>query len=707
MKDIKTSIFIDYLMLIVGIVGVTGGIFHSLYFSKKAIFAVVILVVFGCYLYNQMMRKEIGRICKVSIGFLVISVAVLLPYFDSLVSLLGQFIAVVENDYFLMFDELFTNARLIDTYVPVAFALIIAIPMTYLIVSLYNGKRTLFKMMLLLFIFLFPLLIRHSLYAYTSYCFLIFFAYHFIFTYCLKTKQHDFHLQLIMIPCLVFFILFSSVFLESNPLFNQRTTDVLSQIQNWVDSSFISGSKLGRNVAGTSSYIDGSLPDDSVTFNNQLALTVIASKPFGGYLRGYSLANYQQNEWHSVSEVHSNAPRRSLLDETVIKQLGFSQSYYEFSVNSVKKTNYQFVPYYRVDDSRYLNDDSYYDRTDLKIAVYPIDEQTLFKYSTINAIESGYDKYVEEQYMDVPVRLKEKLVSYIQENLKDESFGELFNSNNIEKKAKLIQSILSQNTKYDLDSGVLPKDQDFVEYFLLQNKKGSCTHYASSAALLLRCLDVPTRFVKGYVIKENDFVDEKAEIKTNRSHAWIEVYKKGVGWIPYEMTPSVQLATVTQSTAQSVSHMIDELSETGRTSPQTNPVANDNQSNQTNQNQQSDIFKMIKDYQNMIIMIISIVIFIVIYRLLTLRIFFIKTKKLDNNHKVIAYYQRMQRILRFGGEVDQDMETLAYKAKFSQHIITDIEVKQLEDYYLVFRKDIYHQQKGYHKFIYKYIFGYL
>lgn len=83
---------------------------------------------------------------------------------------------------------------------------------------------------------------------------------------------------------------------------------------------------------------------------------------------------------------------------------------------------------------------------------------------------------------------------------------------------------------------------DGVENFLFKTKEGYCVQFASAAALILRELDIPVRYVEGYVaddfkkIDRHDFI-YGAYVIDRQEHAWIEVYFDGVGWIQYETTP--------------------------------------------------------------------------------------------------------------------------------------------------------------------------
>ncbi len=83
---------------------------------------------------------------------------------------------------------------------------------------------------------------------------------------------------------------------------------------------------------------------------------------------------------------------------------------------------------------------------------------------------------------------------------------------------------------------------DGVENFLRNTKEGYCVQFASAVTLILRQLDIPARYVEGYVgnnlekISRDDFV-YGAYIRDYQAHAWVEVWFDGVGWIQYETTP--------------------------------------------------------------------------------------------------------------------------------------------------------------------------
>lgn len=99
-----------------------------------------------------------------------------------------------------------------------------------------------------------------------------------------------------------------------------------------------------------------------------------------------------------------------------------------------------------------------------------------------------------------------------------------------------ICSYLHETAVYSTAPGKTPEDRDFVEYFLTEQKKGYCVHFATAAAILYRMCGYPARYVEGYRMSESEPYTSIA-VKNNQAHAWVEVYHDTVGWIPVEVTP--------------------------------------------------------------------------------------------------------------------------------------------------------------------------
>lgn len=106
---------------------------------------------------------------------------------------------------------------------------------------------------------------------------------------------------------------------------------------------------------------------------------------------------------------------------------------------------------------------------------------------------------------------------------------------------------LVENHEYSLEITTQGQEGlDGVENFLTVTKQGYCVQFASSAALLLRELGIPVRYMEGYVCADYTRRINPGEgefrfigdVMDSSKHAWIEVWFDGIGWVIYETTPA-------------------------------------------------------------------------------------------------------------------------------------------------------------------------
>ena len=82
------------------------------------------------------------------------------------------------------------------------------------------------------------------------------------------------------------------------------------------------------------------------------------------------------------------------------------------------------------------------------------------------------------------------------------------------------------------------KRYDMILRFLLSEPKqgAHCEYFATGAALLLRCVGVPTRYVTGYFAHEDEG-PQTILVRQRDAHAWCEAWVDGTGWVTVEATP--------------------------------------------------------------------------------------------------------------------------------------------------------------------------
>lgn len=88
---------------------------------------------------------------------------------------------------------------------------------------------------------------------------------------------------------------------------------------------------------------------------------------------------------------------------------------------------------------------------------------------------------------------------------------------------------------YTLAQNVPPVDRDFVSWFLLDERQGYCTSFATAMAVMARMVGLPARYIEGYAAVPDS--DSVARVTQQQAHAWVEIYFAGFGWLPFDPTP--------------------------------------------------------------------------------------------------------------------------------------------------------------------------
>jgi hypothetical protein len=77
---------------------------------------------------------------------------------------------------------------------------------------------------------------------------------------------------------------------------------------------------------------------------------------------------------------------------------------------------------------------------------------------------------------------------------------------------------------------------DPISQFLFTTRRGTCEHFATSAALMLRAVGIRTRFVTGFGSAELNPLGGYYTVRASTAHAWIEAFIDGA-WESLEATP--------------------------------------------------------------------------------------------------------------------------------------------------------------------------
>jgi len=105
-------------------------------------------------------------------------------------------------------------------------------------------------------------------------------------------------------------------------------------------------------------------------------------------------------------------------------------------------------------------------------------------------------------------------------------------------KTAAIERFFHENYYYSLKPGVAP-DGDQLSWFLGETKKGYCSYFAFSMALMCRSIGIPARVAVGFWVDPDVSVLNFYPVRADQAHAWVEVYFEEYGWMEFDPTSPV------------------------------------------------------------------------------------------------------------------------------------------------------------------------
>ena len=360
----------------------------------------------------------------------------------------------------------------------------------------------------------------------------------------------------------------------------------------------MSGGKLG----GISNVTPDYQPDLIVTFAPYTNEAV--------YLKAYTGGRYGDNQWEDIYPINeieatsvqtdvegqesSGKEQAKLLDifedETMKEQALAIQKGYRtgaeyvgYGKMDIKNVGaniaYLYYPYYTN-----FGDYSQYSNYGLMRSMHGLGMQSTNTYyyypkvvleNTLGEVtpEEIDTSVVDEVYMEVPDKNRE----VIQEQCNVMGLHADMTENEI---VEAVRVYFANNIPYTLKPGATPRGEDFVNYFLTENRKGYCAHFATAATLIFRQMGIPARYVEGYAfgleaaLASDESIDKKyfdyyngystigestvldVEVTDAMAHAWVEIYIQDFGWKVVEVTPGSNEAADEDDFWQAFSSML-------------------------------------------------------------------------------------------------------------------------------------------------------
>lgn len=345
---------------------------------------------------------------------------------------------------------------------------------------------------------------------------------------------------------------------------SEHVDSINSAIRLLADRAGISRLKTG--VGWPSSYSEGiwrfntesvSIADAGARKINDVGMMEInVTEPGTYYIRGYAMQGFDGRTWTDATYTPGQRSRSDDAETFALTLPAWICGVYNLLAQeaampellmSIERTgdvspDVNYYPYYTfpgnmVDDFNWLFFNP--DVSVLEIAdrlpglEIPAERESLLNLvlEAINSDYYGYNQLAGELFLDIDSGTKDGLLRIAQAAGidPDASRAEI---------ADMVAEYISSAGRYTLSPYVTPEGEDFALHFLQTSKQGYCIHFATAAVLMLRALDVPARFVSGFVVTvPPGSAGEGFEVTDRNAHAWVEVYYDNVGWLMLEVTP--------------------------------------------------------------------------------------------------------------------------------------------------------------------------
>ncbi|MCH5351366.1 MAG: transglutaminase domain-containing protein [Clostridiales bacterium] len=299
----------------------------------------------------------------------------------------------------------------------------------------------------------------------------------------------------------------------------------------------VTGDGSGDGEDGEGGDLSGDLSGGRPSANPIPVFTIDTEFIGQMYLRYMSYGNYDGKNWDTAIPAYLDTDISALYYGAEALRASDKKSYstkvtiYKNESGKLATKNF-LMPYYALYES--MQDAQKNNKNDIIISGsyeeyafthYPFAYSSASELTTID-IPSEYRSYVYENYLGV----NESTGLYLKKNILDKNPS--FTADNpdvINLIAEYVASSATYNGEYD--SAIDEADDRviaFVEY-----GEGVCRHYASLATILYRMIGIPARYTIGYAVGSSG---GEQLVKSDKAHAWVEVFVDGIGWVHVEVT---------------------------------------------------------------------------------------------------------------------------------------------------------------------------
>lgn len=502
-----------------------------------------------------------------------------------------------------------------------------------------------------------------------------------------------------------------AILLAFNPLEKYERFDWQENLLQSIENSFNIDDGRKTSTEKNLNEIKGSLEekenlsDISPLTQTQTPVMTVTSAVGGNiYLKGTAYADYRDNIWSIISD---NDAARYPQDFVPFTATIGNNALTATRVHMLNESKIAYVPYFleslpdnlnSVADVCVKNDT---DKNEFNYSHYPFYAENTYRYNN-SAEAEDYKAFVYDTYLEIP------RTTQIEFRRIAEQEGFLDSELTVSKKIEMVKNYISNSKTYSLKTPKMPSGKDFATWFLNESDTGYCVHFATAGTLMLRALGIPARYVTGYYATA--YANQTVTVTTDNAHAWVEYYSDTAGWIPIECTPSsFQPARYVGS--QRASGGSTDATQPTTVEPTTAPTAptNGTVSHNTNTKSKNDI-KSSFEFNGFTIAMMSLgIVALALIAIFSRRIIIIKKRKQRfetgrNNKRAICIYKELKNLTKISHLlITDEVKSVYEKARFSNHTISDDELKIIENAYYNSIEEIYNNlpriKRSYYKFI--------
>jgi len=155
---------------------------------------------------------------------------------------------------------------------------------------------------------------------------------------------------------------------------------------------------------------------------------------------------------------------------------------------------------------------------------------------TLGRLTGNVPASMPERYLQLPERLDPRIPE-LAHKLTDSEPSPY-------RRAMAIEHYLTTQFGYTLQLPSEPPADPLAD-FLFHRRRGHCEYFASSMAVLLRTVGIPSRVITGFRGAQFNQVNSTYIVRARDAHSWVEAYIPGAGWTSFDPTPAGDAPVVT------------------------------------------------------------------------------------------------------------------------------------------------------------------